>query len=96
MNKTIVLPKIILGCIFSIGFLNNTIYCQNQKNITFLDQWKNDSLITNSSLSRYSGCWGFNQNGSEYAVIGSTEGTHVFWITENNTLFCETYKDPGA
>ena len=86
MNKTIVLPKVILGCIFSIGFLKNTIYCQNQKNITFLDQWKNDSLITNSSLSRYSGCWGFNQNGSEYAVIGSTEGTHVFRITENNTL----------
>ena len=86
MNKMVALLKLSIVFIFLICFFNNDFYCQNQKNITFLDQWKNDSLITNSSESRYSGCWGFNQNESEYAVIGSTEGTHVFRISENNTL----------
>ena len=86
MKKTKAFISLSLAFIFLIGFLHNSFYCQNQKNITFLDQWENDSLITNSSQSRYSGCWGFSQNENEYAVIGSTEGTHVFRISENNTL----------
>jgi choice-of-anchor B domain-containing protein len=56
---------------------------QDTKNITLLDQWFSDTLTTNSSLARYSGCWGFTSNGKEYAVIGSTEGTHFFHITQN-------------
>jgi len=71
---------------FSLFFL--LIFCllhaakaQEAKNITLLDQWFSDTLTTNSSLARYSGCWGFSSNGNEYAVIGSTEGTHFFHIT---------------
>lgn len=59
---------------------------QSFQNITYLDQWHQDSLIANSSEVRYSDCFGFVQNNEEYAVIGSTEGTHVFWINSQNKL----------
>ena len=86
MKKTKAFIYSSLGLIFFISFLHNPFYCQNQKISLFLTNGKNDSLITNSSQSRYSGCWGFSQNNQEYAVIGSTEGTHVFRISENNAL----------
>lgn len=73
---------------FLILFLcqNSTLFGQSFHNITFLDQWHQDSLISNSSKVRYSDCFGFVQNGSEYAVIGSTEGTHVFLVNDQDKL----------
>ena len=56
------------------------------KNVTVLDQWSDTSLITNSSSVRYSGCCSFVYEASEYAVIGSTEGAHIFKITSENQL----------
>lgn len=67
-------------------FYSSVLFSQEQKNITFLDNWSEDTLVTNTSLVRYSGCWGFTRNGSEYAIIGSTEGTHFFQLANNNTL----------
>ena len=48
------------------------ILSQDYSNITLLDNWHEDTILSNSSLVRYSGCWGFNVNGNNYAVIGST------------------------
>lgn len=48
-----------------------------------MDNWHDESLINNTSLVRYNDCWGFTKNGTEYAIIGSTEGTHFFRITNN-------------
>jgi len=59
---------------------------QTSLNIDLLAHWKQDSLITNSSKVRYGDCFGFVWSGREYAVAGSTEGTHVFEITANNTF----------
>jgi len=67
------------------SFLN---FGQEQKNITLLDNWFEDSLITNTSLARFSGCWGFTRNGKEYAAIGSTEGTHFFLINNSKLEPC--------
>ena len=53
-------------------------------NIELLDNWSNDTLTHNSSEVRYNDCWGIVHNGQEYAVAGSTEGTHFFKITDNN------------
>jgi choice-of-anchor B domain-containing protein len=61
------------------------LFGQDKLNIELLDNWFEDSLITNSTLARFSGCWGFVYKGKEYAVIGSTEGTHFFKI-ENDKL----------
>jgi len=55
-------------------------------NITFLDNWSNDTLTANSSNVRYNDCWGVELNNQEYAIAGSTEGTHFFKITNQNKL----------
>lgn len=65
-------------------FFSSHFFGQEVKNITFLDRWFQDSLPSNSSQVRFSGCWGFTKNGKEYAVVGSTYGTHVFLITNEN------------
>ena len=72
--------------LFLCFFYAMLVHSQEQKNITFLDDWSEDSLITNTSLVRYSGCWGFTQGDKEYAIIGSTEGTHFFQLDETNKL----------
>ena len=57
-------------------------FSQSRKNIELLDNWQNPSLLSNSSNVKYNDCWGYTANGSEYAIAGSTEGTHYFKITE--------------
>lgn len=61
----------------------SALFGQDSKNIELLDQWSEDSLVTNSIGLRYNECWGFTQNGEEYAIAGSTEGTHFFQITDD-------------
>ncbi len=57
------------------------------KNVTLLDNWDDNSLVTTyDGESVFNECWGFVQNGEEYAVIGSTAGTHFFKITKANKL----------
>jgi choice-of-anchor B domain-containing protein len=69
--------------LFSIAFAGRG---QEVRNVSLLDHWYSDTLVTNTSNVRYSGCWGFTFEGKEYAAIGSTEGTHFFQITDANTL----------
>lgn len=59
---------------------------QEQRNITLLDNWKNDNLMVNSTKVRYNECWAFEREGQEYAIIGSTEGTHFFLISAESKL----------
>jgi len=59
-------------------------FSQDFKNCSLLDRWYSDTLLTNSSNVRYSGCWGFEFNNQEYGVIGSTEGHHIFQLTDDN------------
>lgn len=70
--------------IFACLLVINTSFTQTSLNMELLDRWHQDSLINNSSEVRYSDCYGFVWNGKEYAVAGSTEGTHVFEITSDN------------
>ncbi|MEY3236335.1 MAG: hypothetical protein RI883_436 [Bacteroidota bacterium] len=75
--------------LFFCLFYSILLQAQEQKNITFLDNWSEDTLVTNTSLVRYSGCWGFTRDSIEYAIIGSTEGTHFFKLsTENKLIQC--------
>lgn len=64
----------------------NASFSQTSLNMELLDHWYQDSLINNSTEVRYSDCYAFVWKGKEYAVAGSTEGTHVFEITANNTF----------
>jgi len=74
-----------ISLLFSFIFTCLTFsFGQYQKNITLLDHWFSDTILTNSSQVRFSSCWAFEQNGKEYAVIGSTEGAHFFELTAEN------------
>lgn len=53
-------------------------------NINLLDHWADDSLPATSSKVRYNECWGYTIDNQEYAIAGSTKGTHIFKITNDN------------
>jgi choice-of-anchor B domain-containing protein len=57
---------------------------QKIRNVTLLDHWFSDTILTNSSQVRFSSCWAFTQNDKEYGIIGSTEGSHFFELTDEN------------
>lgn len=62
----------------SVGQINN---------VTLLDNWDDNTLkTTHDGESVFNECWGFMHNNEEYAVIGSTAGTHFFKITQTNKL----------
>lgn len=61
-------------------------WSQQIKNVQLLANWNEDTLLTNSTNVRYSGCWGFDYQNREYAVVGSTEGSHFFELTQQNEL----------
>ena len=71
--------------ILSIVF-STILFGQKSLNVELLDNWMDNSIITNSSENRFNDCWGYEMNGIEYAFIGSTEGTHIFQITPDNKL----------
>jgi choice-of-anchor B domain-containing protein len=86
-SKTITLIKVrylIFLQLISIIFFKS--FSQEIKNCYLLDNWQSDTILTNSTKVRYSGCWGFTKNEKEYAVIGSTEGHHIFQLTEADTF----------
>ena len=83
-TRTVNTMKCILTAL--VCFSSLFAFSQEQKNIELLDHWFSDTLITSSTSVRFSGCWGFTRNGLEYAIIGSTEGTHFFALSEANKL----------
>ena len=75
--------KLFLSFFFLLSF---HVDGQLSKNVTLLDNWYSDTIIANSSLVRFSDCWGYSQNGEEYAMLGSTEGTHYFHIVNDQLI----------
>ena len=71
------LASFLLSLLFSFP---HAFLAQNGIEIYPLSTWSDTSLITNSTQVRYSGCWGFTWLDKEYAVLGSTEGSHFFQI----------------
>ncbi len=64
------------------------------KNVTLLGNWNREDIPPNGD-TKYNETWGFVQNGTEYGVIGSTLGTHIIKIGNDNHL-TETAYVPGA
>lgn len=70
-----------------IWFLSiGVVFAQSSLNVGLLDNWQNPTLSVNSSGVRYNDCWGFEQDGQEYAILGSTDGTHFFTLTNDHRL----------
>ena len=63
------------------------IYSQSSLNMNLAYQWSDPSIVpSNDHDNTYNEVWGYENNGREYAIIGSTAGTHIFDITDLNNV----------
>ena len=68
-------------------FISFLSVCYGQSyNMRLLGTWDNNNLPANNGGYTYSEVFGFEMNGKEYAVIGSTQGTHIIDITDPSNL----------
>jgi len=65
------------------------------ENVNLLFNWFDASLQTNGLAGSYTDVYGYAENNKEYAIIGSTFGTHIIDVT-NPTESYEVTRIPGA
>lgn len=71
------------------------LYAQEGKNLVPFDHWFSPGMVPDGLTAYYNEVWGFEQNGKEYAVAGSQNGTHILEVTNDNRLK-EKLFIPGA
>lgn len=71
--------------VFALSFKIGNLSAQDFKNISLLDHWRVDTLASSQGIY-FNEVWFFERNHREYAIIGSTEGTHFFEITDKDQL----------
>lgn len=72
---------------FFISFLTLPVLGQ-MDSVDVLFHWKDDNIVGSTVYDNaYNEIWGFAQNGEEYAVIGSTDGTHIFNVTNPSDAY---------
>lgn len=62
-----------------------SLVAQDFKNVNLLDHWKVDTLLSAQGIT-FNEVWYFERNKRDYAVLGSTEGTHFFEIGADDQL----------
>jgi len=78
--------KSIFILFFSLSFFSS--YSQFVPVGELLDHWKMDGLVPSTIHDNtYNEIWGLAVNGHEYAVIGSTAGTHFIDVTNPTEIF---------
>ena len=73
--------------VYSLLLIVIPSFSQISQNVNLLYQWHDTTITINFRDARYSDVWGFVQNAREYAVIGSTFGTHVFDVTNPSNTY---------
>ena len=86
-KKNLINTNLKVSFVFLITFfLPQLLLGQSSLNVTLLDNWHDPQIISNSSEAKYNDCWGYVQSGIEYAILGSTEGIHIFTIQQDDTF----------
>lgn len=63
--------------------LSNSLLAQDKSNCSLLYNWYDDDLPSSFAHDNtYNEIWGYEADGHEYAIIGTTEGTHIFDLTD--------------
>jgi len=58
--------------------------------------WDDSTLVGSEAYDNtYNEVWGFVENEREYAVIGSTDGTHIFDLTNTENIYMADYIPAG-
>ena len=69
-----------------LSFGLSTIFAQSEMEL--LATWSDPTLPPGTQYNNtYNEVWGFVNNGHEYAVIGSTMGTHILDVTDTDNVF---------
>ncbi len=69
--------------ILSLSIILLTFSSNAQQTATLLYHWQDTTLVgSNAYNNAYNECWGLVVNDREIAIIGSTEGTHFFDVTD--------------
>ncbi|MEM9023292.1 MAG: hypothetical protein AAGB22_06105, partial [Bacteroidota bacterium] len=74
--------RLLYTLLFCLTFGNLTV-AQISDNITLLYNWQDTTLPGSAAFDNpYNEVWGFVQDNSEYVVIGTTLGTHIFAVDD--------------
>ena len=85
--------KTCISCLFLLMF---SLSVSAQTELNLLGHWFDSSLPASSAHNNtYNEVWGMEVNGSEIAVIGSTNGTHFIDVTDPSNLV-EIHFVPGG
>lgn len=75
-----------IAILLNLSFLFNTAYAQVAEG-QLLAQWSDSTLVGSFSYDNtYNEVWGLSVNDHEYAIIGSTEGTHFIDVTDTEAI----------
>ncbi len=75
-----------ISCIFA--FICSISLSAQVQQLNLLSHWENTDLPGSALYNNtYNEVWGFAVNGHEYAVLGSTAGTHIFDVTDPTDIF---------
>lgn len=64
----------------------NLCYTQQSYNIELLDHWTDTTLLKGAEDAYFSDVWGFEFANQNYVALGSTEGTHIFKISNKKLI----------
>lgn len=70
-----------IATIFSFYFIQSS-FSQDFRNVQPLDHWRVDALISSQGIF-FNEVWHFERTNRHYAILGSTEGTHFFEVTND-------------
>ena len=66
-----------------ISVISINTYAQSGENLELLYHWSDDNLVGSAVFNNtYNEIWGVVVNDREFAIIGSTAGTHIFDVTD--------------
>jgi choice-of-anchor B domain-containing protein len=75
------MKKLFLSVVF-LGAILLQANAQVSMNLDSLFNWQDPNLVPSSAhFNTYNEIWGYAKGGSEYAIIGTTAGTHIFDVT---------------
>ncbi|MFM1875620.1 MAG: hypothetical protein RL266_1357 [Bacteroidota bacterium] len=73
------MKKILTAAMLACAFVSQA---QTSLNMDSLFNWRDTDLVpSNAHFNTYNEIWGYAKNGAEYAIIGTTAGTHIFDVT---------------
>jgi len=90
MNRTIIV-------VILIGLFSYSVKAQDNLNMELIYHWDEGGSVASDAWGNiYNEVWGYAQDGREYAIIGTTEGTHFLDITNASEPVEVDYVDGAA